>query len=193
MAWLTENRRTASVERRAEPYLTPEMKDALAKKYFPRYPSKRAVLLPALHEVQHAYGWIPTQALEEIAGFLEMAPAEVMDTATFYEEYWLKPKGQYLLQVCRSLSCEICESKKLTDHLSRKLGIEVGETTGDGRFTLVELECLGACELAPVMLINEVLHENLTVQRVDELIARLPANANDYRDPVITWSDGGGH
>jgi NADH-quinone oxidoreductase subunit E len=193
MAWITENRRTATVERRAEPYLTPEIKDALAKKYFPRYPNKRAVLLPALHEVQHAYGWIPTQALEEIAAFLEMAPAEVMDTATFYEEYWLKPKGQYLLQVCRSLSCEICESKKLTDHLSKKLGVEVGETSQDGRFTLIELECLGACELAPVMLINEVLHENLTVAKVDELIARLPKDANDYRDPVITWSDGGGH
>jgi NADH-quinone oxidoreductase subunit E len=193
MAWITENRRTATVERHAEPYLTAEIKDALAKKYFPRYPNKRAVLLPALHEVQHAYGWIPTQALEEIAAFLEMAPAEVMDTATFYEEYWLKPKGQYLLQVCRSLSCEICESKKLTGHLSKKLGVEVGETSQDGRFTLIELECLGACELAPVMLINEVLHENLTVEKVDELIARLPKDANEYRDPVITWSDGGGH
>jgi NADH-quinone oxidoreductase subunit E len=193
MAWITENRRIATVERRAEPYLTPEIKDGLAKKYFPRYPNKRAVLLPALHEIQHAYGWIPVQALEEIAAFLEMAPAEVMDTATFYEEYWLKPKGQYLLQVCRSLSCEICGSRGLTDHLCKKLGIEVGETTGDGRFTLIELECLGACEAAPVMLVNEVLIENLTAESVDELIARLPKDAGDYHDPAITWSDGGGH
>ena len=81
------------------------MKARLAGKYFPRYPDKRAVLLPALHEIQHTHGWIPVQAMEEVAEF--RAPAEVMDTATFYEEYWLKPKGKYLLQVCRSLACEI--------------------------------------------------------------------------------------
>ena len=193
MAWITENRRTATVERRAEPYLTDELKRRLAEKYFPRYPNKRAVLLPALHEIQHAYNWIPMQAMEEIAAFLEMSPAEVLDTATFYEEYWLKPKGEYLLQVCRSLSCEICESRKLTDYLIEKLNLQEGETTADGRFTLVELECLGACGTAPVMLINDVLHENLTVERVDELVAKLPRSAHDYRDPTVTWELSDGH
>jgi NADH-quinone oxidoreductase E subunit len=193
MAWITENRRTATIERRSEPYLTEEIKAGLTAKYFPRYPNKRAVLLPALHEIQHAYNWIPVQAMEEIAAFLEMSPAEVLDTATFYEEYWLRPKGQYLLQVCRSLSCEICDSRKLTDHLIKKLKIEEGESTADGRFTLVELECLGACGTAPVMLINDVLHENLTVETVDDLIAKLPASANDYHDPAVTWDEGDGH
>jgi NADH-quinone oxidoreductase E subunit len=192
MAWITENRRTAPSEKRAEPYLSDKIKAELTAKYFPRYPTKRAVLLPALHEIQHTYGWIPLQALEEVAVFLELAPAEVMDTATFYEEYWLKPKGQYLLQVCRSLSCEICSSGELTSHLSHKLGIEVGETTKDGRYTLVELECLGACGTAPVMLINDVLHEELTVQTVDQLIAGLPKEAHDYHDPAVTW-DRHGH
>jgi NADH-quinone oxidoreductase E subunit len=190
---MTENRRTATVERQAEPYLTDELKKHLADKYFPRYPNKRAVLLPALHAIQHAYNWIPVQAMEEVAGFLEMSPAEVLDTATFYEEYWLKPKGEYLLQVCRSLSCEICDSRKLTDHLAEKLNLPEGETTADGRFTLVELECLGACGTAPVMLINDVLHENLTVERVDELIAKLPKSAHDYHDPTVTWESGDGH
>jgi NADH-quinone oxidoreductase subunit E len=193
MAWITENRRTASVERRSEPYLTDEIRNKLTKKYFPRYPDKRAVLLPALHEIQHTYNWIPAQAMEEIAAFLGMSPAEVLDTATFYEEYWLKPKGQYLLQVCRSLSCEICNSRKLTDHLRKKLSVEEGETTADGRFTLVELECLGACGTAPVMLINDVLHEELTIQKLDELIAALPADAHDYHDPTVTWEDGDDH
>ncbi len=193
MAWITENRRTASVEHRSEPYLTDKIKAELSGKYFPRYPTKRAVLLPALHEIQHAYGWIPVQALEEVAAFLELAPAEVMDTATFYEEYWLKPKGQYLLQVCRSLSCEICSSRELTDHLSKTLRIEPGETTSDGRFTLVELECLGACGTAPVMLINDVLHEELTVKKLDQLIAALPKDPHDYRDPAVTWDDHAGH
>ena len=189
MAWITENRRTASVERRAEPYLTEDLKKRLAEKYFPRYPNKRAVLLPALHEIQHAYNWIPVQAMEEIAAFLEMSPAEVLDTATFYEEYWLKPKGEYLLQVCRSLACEICGSRDLTDRLTEKLGIEPGETTADKRFTLVELECLGSCGTAPAILINDVLHENLTVPMLDELIAKLPASAKDYHDPAVTWGD----
>jgi NADH-quinone oxidoreductase subunit E len=189
MAWITENRRTATVERRPEPYLTEQMKAKLSEKYFHRYPNKRAVLLPALHEVQHAHGWIPMQAMEEVAAFLELAPAEVLDTATFYEEYWLKPKGQYLVQVCRSLACEVCGSRDLIDHLSGKLGVENGETTPDGRFTLMELECLGACEFAPVMLLNDVLHENLTAPKVDELIAGLPPDPHQYRDPAVTWDD----
>ena len=194
MAWITENRRTEVVERRPEPYLTDDLKIDLANKYFPRYPTKRAVLLPALHTIQHAYGWIPVQAMEEVAAFLELAPAEVMDTASFYEEYWLKPKGQYLLQVCRSLSCEICGSREITDRLRQTLNLEVGETTPDGRFTLIELECLGSCGTAPAVLVNDVLHEDVTVETIDELIKRLPADAHDYHDPSVTWEDGGhGH
>ena len=191
MAWLTENRRTATVDRRAEPYLTDDMKTELADKYFPRYPTKRAVLLPALHHVQHAYNWIPVQAMEEIAAFLEISPAEVMDTATFYEEYWLKPKGQYLVQVCRSLSCEICGSRAITDHLKQKLNLEVGETTPDNRFTLIELECLGSCGTAPAVLVNDVLHEDVTVGTIDRLIAKLPADPHQYHDPTVDWTDGG--
>jgi NADH-quinone oxidoreductase subunit E len=187
MAWITENRRTETVERRAEPYLTDDMKIDLANKYFPRYPTKRAVLLPALHHVQHTYGWIPVQAMEEVAAFLEISPAEVMDTATFYEEYWLRPKGQYLVQVCRSLSCEICGSRAITEYLKEKLGVELGETTPDGRFTLIELECLGSCGTAPAVLVNEVLHENLDVETIDQLIARLPADPHHYKDPTIDW------
>src|ERR671912_2385709 len=176
MAWITENRRTAVVERRVEPYLTDDMKIDIANKYFPRYPTKRAVLLPALHAIQHEYNWIPTQAMEEIAAFLELAPAEVMDTATFYEEYWLRPKGKYLVQVCRSLSCEICGSQQLTEAVQEKLGVEIGETTPDGRYTLVELECLGACGTAPVALVNEVLHEDLTVEKLEQVLDALPVD-----------------
>ncbi len=191
MAWITENRRTNVVEKRAEPYLTDDMKIDIANKYFPRYPTKRAVLLPALHAVQHAYNWIPTQAMEEIATFLEIMPAEVMDTATFYEEYWLKPKGKYLVQVCRSLSCEICGSAALTNHCKKKFGIDVGETTTDGRFTLVELECLGSCGTAPAALVNEVLHETMTVAELDRVIDALPADPHDYADASITWEGTG--
>jgi NADH-quinone oxidoreductase subunit E len=194
MAWLTENRRTATSERRAEPYLTEDMKRELADKYFPRYPTKRAVLLPALHHVQHAYNWIPPQAMEEIAAFLELAPADVMDTASFYEEYWLKPKGKYLVAVCRSLSCEICASCELTSRMKEKLGIDLWETTPDGRFTLVELECLGACGTAPVALVNEALYEELTPEKLDDIVSNLPEDPHDFKDPTIDWDEkGDGH
>jgi len=186
MAWIVENH-TAPLQKPPQPYLTEKLKHALSTKYFPRYPTKQAVVLPALHAVQHEYGWIPPSAMEEIAVFLQISAAEVMDTATFYEEYWLKPKGEYLLQVCRSLTCEICGSKKITEHLRRKLNVETGETTDDGRFTLIELECLGSCGTAPVLLINDVLHEDVTCESVDQLIANLPAKAHDYKDPTVNW------
>jgi NADH-quinone oxidoreductase E subunit len=188
MPWLVEDRRREQVVK-GEALLTEAMKTYLREKYFPRYPTKRAVLLPALHYVQHEYGWIPPQAIQEVAEFLEIAPAEALDTATFYEEYWLKPKGKYLIQVCRSLSCEICDSEKLTEMCRRKLGIDVGETTTDGRFTLVELECLGACGTAPVAGINDVLHEELTPESLQKLIDELPEDPHDYTDPGITWKE----
>jgi NADH-quinone oxidoreductase subunit E len=194
MAWITENRRTATLERRAEPYLSDDFKHKLEAKYFHRFPNKRAALLPVLHAVQHEYNWIPTQAMEEIADFLGLAPAEVLDTATFYEEYWLKPKGKFLIQVCRSLSCEICGSNDLTSFCKQKLGLELGESTADGRFTLVELECLGACGTAPVALVNEVLHEELTVAKLQQIIDELPQDPHDYKDPFINWQEEGhGH
>jgi len=170
MAWITENRRTEVVERRPEPYLTDDLKIDLATRYFPRYPTKRAVLLPALHAIQHAYNWIPVQAMEEIAAFLEIAPAEVMDTASFYEEYWLKPKGRHLISVCRSIACEFCGQPEITQAVKDRLGIDVGETTDDGEFTLIELECLGSCGTAPAILIDETLHENVTPAQIASLI-----------------------
>jgi len=187
MPWLVEDRRAAKVAA-GEPLLTDEIKRHLAEKYFPRYPTKRAALLPALHYIQHEYGHIPMQALQEVAEFMELAPAEVLDTASFYEEYWLRPKGKYLIQVCRSLSCEICDSEKLTSLCREKLGIEVGETSKDGRFTLVELECLGACGTAPVAGVNDVLYEELTPDKLAKIIESLPDDPHDYKDPTISWA-----
>ncbi len=193
MAWITENRRTAIVEKPSTPYLTEELKAELRDKYFPRYPTKRAVLLPALHLVQHAYNWLPTAALEEIADFLEISPAEVMDTVTFYDEYWLKPKGKYLVGVCRSLACEVCDGNKLTEHLKQKFNVDVGDTSADGKFTLIEMECIGSCGTAPAALVNEVLHENLTVEKFDAVVNALPADPHDYKDPSIDWEEDHGH
>ncbi len=172
MAWITKNS-SASIERRSEPYLTDELKRKLTDEVLSRYPTKRAATMPVLHALQEEHGWLPAQAIEEAAAFLEVASAETMDTASFYEEYWLKPKGKYVIWVCQSLACELLGHQRLIDALRNKLGIEVGETTPDGKFTLVTAECLGSCGSGPCALFNEKLHENLTVENLDRILDSL--------------------
>lgn len=185
MVWAAENRREAPEQAGAGPLLTGAMKQELSERYLPRYPTRRAALLPALHRIQREYGWIFPAAMVELADFLQISPAEVLDAASFYEQYWLKPRGKYLIQVCRSVVCEICGSGSVVQHIQRKLGIGPGQTTPDGTFTLVELECLGACDAAPAMLVNEVLYGNLTAQRIDEILASLPENPGQLKDPGV--------
>ncbi len=170
MAWITKNSAGTVVEKRSEPYLTAAMKADLTNRLLPRFETTHAALLPALHMVQHEYGWIPAQAMLEIAEFLKLDPSQVIDTASFYEEYWLKPKGENLISVCRSIACEACDYKAITQVCKDKLGIEVGETTDDGKFTLVEVECLGSCDSAPVALVGEKLHEWLTPETIAKAI-----------------------
>jgi NADH-quinone oxidoreductase E subunit len=170
MTWITKNSGGAKIERRAEPYLTMAMREELSRTMLPRYETSMGALLPCLHTIQHEYGWVPPQAMLEIAEFLKIKPSDVIDTASFYEEYWLKPKGKHLIQVCRSIACEFCGHEKVTQAVKDKLGIEVGETTDDGMFTLVELECLGSCDSAPVALFDEKLHEWLTPEKVIKAI-----------------------
>lgn len=170
MAWITKNSAAERVERRPEPYLTPAMRNDLTRNFLPRYETTLAAVLPALHMVQHANGWIPAQAMEEIAEFLKVTPAEVIDAASFYEEYWLRPKGEHLVAVCRSIACEACGHRAITEAVKSKLGIDVGETTDDGRFTIIEVECLGSCDTAPVALVDEKLHERLTPDSIARII-----------------------
>jgi NADH-quinone oxidoreductase subunit E len=170
MAWIVKNSAGTPVERRAEPYLTEAMKAELTSVMLPRYETKLAALLPTLHMVQHAYGWIPGQAMLEIAAFLELAPSEVLDTASFYEEYWIKPRGRQIVSICRSIACEACNYQVISEAAKSSLGIDVGETTDDGEFTLVEVECLGSCDSAPVALVNEKLHEWLTPEKMKAAI-----------------------
>jgi NADH-quinone oxidoreductase subunit E len=174
MAWIVKASGTQEINRRAEPYLTDAMQSKLREEILPRYATKRAALLPALHKVQHEYGHLPYQSLEEVAEFLELDPADVLDTATFYEEFFLEPKGKYLIQICQSISCELCGHTRLLEQLQDKLGIEPGETTEDGRFTLQMVECLGSCGTAPVVMVQEQLHENVTWQQLERTLDELP-------------------
>ena len=187
MAWIAQDRRHERLSA-GKTLLSEELKQHIADTYFPRYPTKRACLLPALHMVQHEYGHIEPAAMNELAAFLEISPAEVLDTATFYEEYWLRPKGKYLVQICRSLACEIVGADAIIEGLLDKLDLaDAGDTTADERVTLVALECLGSCGTAPVAMVNDVLHENVTLESVGALIDGLPDDPHDYHDPSVDF------
>jgi NADH:ubiquinone oxidoreductase subunit E len=170
MSWITKPSATAKIERRAEPYLTPAMKSLYERDIFPRYETRMGCLMPILHDVQHHYGHIPYQAMIEIASFLGIKPADVLDTVSFYEEFRPEPVGKCVIGICQSIACEVCGHQALLDHVREKLNIEPHETTEDGKFTLLTLECLGSCDTAPVALFNERLHENLTIDSIDRLI-----------------------
>ena len=170
MAWTTKPSSTTTIEHQDEPYLTLEMRETIARDLLPRYEAPRGALLATLHLVQDAHGWLPHQAIEEIAEFLNLAPGDVLDTASFYEEYWLKPKGEHVIGVCRSIACEFCDHKAITDACRDKLGLEIGDTSADSVFTLIELECLGSCGTAPVAIVDHTLHENLTPDKMRRII-----------------------
>lgn len=169
MAWITKKSGTMQIERRDTPWVD-EQVGAEIKAALSRYPTKRAATMPALHAVQDKHGWIPYQAIEEIAAIVETSPAEVMDTATFYEEYFLQPRGKYTVWVCQSISCEIMDSDGVMHAVEEKLGIGPGETTEDGKFTLMHVECIGACGGAPCGLVNHKLVEKLTPGNVGGIL-----------------------
>lgn len=142
--------------------------------YFPRYPNRRAVVLPALHAVNEHLGYVPRQAVIEIAQLLELAPAEVQDTLSFYGFFKQDaPTGKARIWVCRSLSCSACGGEELLAYLEEKLGISPGETTSDGRFTLEYAECLGACDFAPAVLAGNKLYKKLDREKIEAMIIEL--------------------
>lgn len=174
MAWIVKPSATMKIEHRDEPYLTDAMKQHYADEILPRYETSMGALMPILHDVQHTHGYIPHQAMVEIAALLDIKPADVLDTVSFYEDFHSEPVGTYVIGICQSIACEVCGHQELLDHVREKYGIEPHETTEDGKFTLLTLECLGSCDTAPVSLVNETLHENLTLESLDKLLDSLP-------------------
>ncbi|MDX1947387.1 MAG: NAD(P)H-dependent oxidoreductase subunit E [Pirellulaceae bacterium] len=157
-----------------EKVLTPDMVEAI-KAFLPRYPSKQAVTLPALHLVNENLRHVPLQAVVEIAEILELAPAQVQDTLSFYGYFkQAAPAGRCRLWVCRSISCALRGADDLLEHLSHTLHVAPGETTPDGRVTLEFAECLGACEHAPCILANDDLHKSVSPEQADQLVKALP-------------------
>jgi NADH-quinone oxidoreductase subunit E len=138
---------------------------------FPRYPTKQAVTLPALHVVNNQLRYVPLEAVVEIAELLELAPAEVQDTLSFYGLFKQDaPHGKTRAWVCRSISCALRGGEEILDHMCHTAGIKLGQTTADGALTLEFAECLGACEFAPCMLANRTLHKDLTVEKADAFL-----------------------
>jgi NADH-quinone oxidoreductase subunit E len=139
----------------------------------PRYPSLSALVLPLLWMAQEQEGYISLDAIEAIAVISHNPAMEVYRVATFYTMFHLKPVGTYHIQLCKTLSCALCGKGEILAHLKATLGIDVGETTTDGKFTLSEVECLGSCGTAPMMQINETNHEALSVEKVDQILKEL--------------------
>lgn len=152
--------------------LSPKFYDEM-KKLEPRYPTKVALLLPALHAAQDETGWLPPEVMEEIGAYIGIHPAQVREVASFYTMYNLKPVGKYHLKICTNVACCLRGADKIVEHCEKKYDIKCGETTKDRKFTLMEEECLGACGTAPAMMLNNDYHENLTVQRLDQLLDAL--------------------
>lgn len=140
------------------------------RSFFPRYETKRAVLLPALHVVQDALGYVPWKAMVEIAELLEIHPSDVIDTISFYTHFWTHPKGKKVITVCRSITCEIMGGVSVLDACKKELGIDEHGTTPDGRYSLVTEECLAGCEHAPCLLINERLHKRVKPEDVPAIL-----------------------
>jgi NADH-quinone oxidoreductase E subunit len=160
---------------------TPERRqqlDELLTKYPPE--RKRSAVLAALYLVQEQQGYVSANGMRHVAPILDLTPAEVEDVATYYVMFFKEPVGKYVVQVCRTLSCALAGAERVTEALSEKLGIQVGQTDASGTFTLQEFECLGACDRAPVVMVNnEHWHEQATPESCAKLVDDLKARGTD--------------
>lgn len=138
-----------------------------------KHETKQSALIPVLREVQDNYGWLSADCMEEVAGILDLPPSGVQNVATFYTMFFTKPAGKHIVWICRTLSCALRGAEHLEHHLCKKLNLNTGDTTEDGSITLMEAECLASCGTAPVMLVDDTLHENLTREKVDSIIENL--------------------
>ncbi|MEW6280392.1 MAG: NADH-quinone oxidoreductase subunit NuoE [Candidatus Eremiobacterota bacterium] len=152
-----------------------------------RYPKPRSAILGALHRVQETLGWLPAEAQTEVAAIFDVSPAEVESLVTFYYMYHRRPVGRYVLKVCRSISCYLRGSDDLRCHLQRQLGIQRGQTTPDGQFTLLEGECLAGCVHAPILQVNDHFVETCTPEKADALLDELRSGKSQFPPMPEPW------
>ena len=135
-------------------------------------PAKKAACIDALRIVQQHRRWISDETLKEVASYMEMTPEELDSVATFYNLIFRKPVGRNVILLCDSISCWVMGYERIYEHLQNTLGIKYGETSADGRFTLLPNPCLGTCDCAPALMINNDLHRNLRIEHIDELLKK---------------------
>jgi NADH-quinone oxidoreductase subunit E len=143
---------------------------SIAKEIIGRYPRSKSALIPVLHLAQEQDGWVSTEAMAHIAELLDITPAEVYGTATFYEMFKFEPVGTYCINICSNISCQLLGAWELLEHAERTLGVKTGGTTGDGMFTLEDVECIAACTEAPALQVNYRYRYGLTHADFDQLI-----------------------
>ena len=173
---------TSASDARAKRYRLSAEAKARIERELAKYPSdqRQSAVMSALTICQDEHGWVSSCVIEEVAEYLGMAPIAVQEVATFYNMYNTEPIGRFKLGVCTNLPCQLRDGKKAAEFLKSRLGIDFNETTADGMFTLRELECLGACADAPVMLVNNKrMCSFMDAQKLDALIAELRAAAKE--------------
>lgn len=143
------------------------------KKTLARYPHKEAALLPVLHLAQREFGVLSDEVLEQVAGLMNLPFSRVKGVVSFYTLFNTREVGRHVIRICHTLSCALNGGEEVIEHIKKRLHIEVGETTPDKKFTLLECECLGSCNTAPVMQINDRYYENLTLEQVDQILDSL--------------------
>ena len=149
--------------------LTDQMREAITAD-FTNYPTKRPVILKALHMVQNEYKYVSDKAMIDIGKMIDISPAEVLDTMSFYDMYTRVKRGKYDIGVCVSLSCELCGCSKVKDMVKEIIGVAPGETTQDGKYSVYDMECIGACEFAPAVLVNHKLFKVDSKEQLKTLI-----------------------
>jgi len=165
------------IQEAGEPRTFPPEARERIERILRRYPTKQAALLPVLWVAQETWGWISREAAEEVARVLELPPSHVDGVLTFYTMYHLQPVGKHLLQICTSISCHLAGAGRLIEQCRRRLGIDLEETTPDGKFTMVEVECIAGCDKAPSVMVNDLYYEPMDERRLDGLLDQLAREA----------------
>jgi NADH-quinone oxidoreductase E subunit len=137
-----------------------------------KYPERRAAIMPILKIAEREFGWLTEEAMACVAEVLSLTKAEVYGVATYYTMYKFRPMGRHIVQFCDNISCMLFTAEQLLEHFAKRWGLHPGETSPDGRFSLVTMECIGACGTAPAMLVNRDFYDNLTEKKIDEILEK---------------------
>ena len=159
-------------EIKAPAFVSTAEQDERLRRVIEKYKDAEGALIPVLHEAQEIYGYLPKEVQQRISDGLDIPMAEIYGVVTFYTQFSIYPKGQYQVAVCLGTACYVKGSGDIIDKIKQKLGIDVGQCTDDGKFSLDATRCIGACGLAPVLTVNDEVYGRLTVDDVDEILAK---------------------